>query len=176
MTDDQSRRPDPSLKPDADSADELAADDETLDPEAAAAPEPDPETPPELDPEAAPDVEPEAAAAPDLEPEAAAEPEPELEPEPQPEPGPQPAAGRARTPKAANAQATRNVGYRGSLPPRNDHIARPWVITVIAIFALIFLLAIAGLPSRLLPDATPAPIPSFSLEPLPTGSAISSPQ
>ena len=163
MTDDQSRRPDPSLKPDADSADELAADDETLEPEAAAEPE--------LDPEAAPDVEPEAAAAPGPTPEAAAEPEPEPGPAPQPA-----AAGRARTPKPASAQAARNVGYRGSLPPRNDHIARPWVITVIAIFALIFLLAIAGLPSRLLPDATPAPIPSFSLEPLPTGSAVSSPQ
>jgi hypothetical protein len=50
------------------------------------------------------------------------------------------------------------------------------VITVLAIFVLIFVLAIAGLPSRLLPEPTPAPIPSFSLEPLPSGSVTASPQ
>ena len=28
-------------------------------------------------------------------------------------------------------------GYRGALPPRNDRLARPWVVTVILIFVLI---------------------------------------
>ena len=153
MTDDQSRRPDPSRNPDA-ADEELAADDGTLEPD--------------LEPELEPEPEPEA----------------ELEVEPLPEPGPAaaptpaaaPATGRPRTQKTASAQAVRDVGYRGSLPPRNDHIARPWVITVIAIFVLIFLLAIAGLPSRLLPTATPAPIPSFSLQPVPSSSVAASPQ
>ena len=30
----------------------------------------------------------------------------------------------------------RPSGYRGALPERNDALARPWVITVIAIFML----------------------------------------
>ncbi|MEO8511639.1 MAG: hypothetical protein ABI534_10425 [Chloroflexota bacterium] len=155
MTDDQSRRPDPSLNPDEVSADELPTDDGPIDDEA-------------LEPE------PTSASA---EPEP--EPEPEAAPEPEPErkPGVPPAAtSAARATKPTSGQATRNVGYRGSLPPRNDHIARPWVITVIAIFVLIFLLAIAELPSRLLPDATPAPIPSFSLQPVPSSSVVASPQ
>jgi hypothetical protein len=76
--------------------------------------------------------------------------------------------GPDRTPRPA--------GYRGALAERDDRLAKPWVITVIAIFVLIFLLAIAGLPSRLLPDETVAPIPSFSLERVPAASAIPSPQ
>lgn len=150
MTDDQSRRPDPSLNPDELPTDELPAD--------------------ELPEDELPEGEPPREA------EAEAEAEPfETEPAPTPEPGPAaaPTATRpARAPKATSGKAARDVGYRGSLPPRNDRIARPWVITVLGIFVLIFVLAIAGLPSRLLPDATPAPIPSFSLEPSP----ISSPQ
>jgi hypothetical protein len=51
----------------------------------------------------------------------------------------------------------REPGYRGSLPPRTDHLARPWILTVIGIFVLIFVLAIAGVPSRFLPDPTPIP-------------------
>ena len=58
----------------------------------------------------------------------------------------------------------REPGYRGSLPPRRDHLARPWILTVLGIFALIFVLSIAGVPSRFLPDPTPVPtaIPTAS--------------
>jgi thiol:disulfide interchange protein len=49
-------------------------------------------------------------------------------------------------------------GYRGALPPRQDALAAPWVIAVVAIFVLIFALSLAGLPSNLL--ASPSPIPS----------------
>jgi hypothetical protein len=48
-------------------------------------------------------------------------------------------------------------GYRGALPPRQDTLARPWVVAVIAIFLLIFVLAIAGLPSRLIAEPSPNP-------------------
>jgi hypothetical protein len=54
-------------------------------------------------------------------------------------------------------------GYRGTLAPRNDRLARPWVAGVIAIFALVFVLAALGLPSRLFPEPTPAPFPTFPL-------------
>ena len=151
MTDDQSRRPDPSLNPDA-GDEELVADEGTLEPELDTDPEPEPDSALE------------------------AEPLPEPGPAAAPTPAAAPAASRPRPAKSASAQAARDVGYRGSLPPRNDHIARPWVITVIAIFVLIFLLAIAGLPSRLLPTATPAPIPSFSPQPVPSSSVAASPQ
>lgn len=46
-------------------------------------------------------------------------------------------------------------GYRGALPPRQDTLARPWVVAVIAIFLLIFVLAIAGLPSRFIAEPSP---------------------
>lgn len=36
-------------------------------------------------------------------------------------------------------------------------MARPWVATVLAILVLIFILALAGVPSRFLPAATPLP-------------------
>lgn len=62
-------------------------------------------------------------------------------------------------------------GYRGALPPRNDALARPWVVAVIAAFVLIFVLSFLGLPGALFPDETSSPTPgaSFSLEP--SGSA-----
>ena len=70
----------------------------------------------------------------------------------------------------------REPGYRGSLPPRQDHLARPWILTVIGIFVLIFVLAIAGVPSRFLPDPTPIPtaIPTASPSAEPSGSAEAS--
>jgi hypothetical protein len=54
-------------------------------------------------------------------------------------------------------------GYRGALPPRQDALARPWVLAVITIFALMFVLSLAGLPSSLLVEPTPIPVfPSAS--------------
>ena len=53
-------------------------------------------------------------------------------------------------------------GYRGALPARQDALARPWVVAVIAIFVLIFVLALAGVPSRLFAEPTPLPVPSAS--------------
>jgi hypothetical protein len=58
-------------------------------------------------------------------------------------------------------------GYRGALPPRDDMLARPWVIVVFAIFVLIFALSFAGFPSSLFTEPTPIPNPSV----LPSGSA-----
>jgi hypothetical protein len=74
-------------------------------------------------------------------------------------------------------------GYRGALPPRGDMLARPWVIVVFAIFVLIFALAFAGFPSRLLTEPTPLPSPSVlpsagasgSLEPSVSGDPSASP-
>jgi hypothetical protein len=54
----------------------------------------------------------------------------------------------------------RDPGYRGSLPPRVDRLARPWVLTVIGAFILIFVLALAGIPSRLIPQPSAVPLPS----------------
>ena len=54
----------------------------------------------------------------------------------------------------------RDPGYRGSLPPRVDRLARPWVLTVIGMFVLIFVLALAGIPSRLIPQPSAVPLPS----------------
>ena len=54
----------------------------------------------------------------------------------------------------------RDPGYRGSLPPRVDHLARPWVLTVLAAFILILVLALAGIPTRLIPEPTAVPLPS----------------
>ncbi|MDQ6682190.1 MAG: hypothetical protein M3Y88_02835 [Chloroflexota bacterium] len=68
-------------------------------------------------------------------------------------------------------QQRRDPGYRGALPPRRDRLARPWVVTVIALFVLIFVLAFAGIPSRLIPQQTPAPIPSI---PIPSASGLGS--
>jgi len=59
----------------------------------------------------------------------------------------------------------RPTGYRGALPTRNDTIARPWVLAVIAIFVLMFVLAFLGFPSSLFPEPSSAPNPSFSLSP-----------
>lgn len=60
-------------------------------------------------------------------------------------------------------------GYRGALPAREDRLARPWIITVVVIFALVILLSVLGIPSRFVPD--PTPVPLTSLPPLPSASA-----
>lgn len=62
------------------------------------------------------------------------------------------------------------VGYRGSLPPRTDRMALPWLATVVAVFVLVFLLAFLGVPSRFFPSPSIEPNPSV----LPSGSAIPS--
>ncbi len=56
-------------------------------------------------------------------------------------------------------------GYRGALRPRNDRLARPWVLGVIGAFLLMFVLAFAGFPSRLFPEPTATPRPSISAAP-----------
>ena len=51
-------------------------------------------------------------------------------------------------------------GYRKSLATREDRLARPWILTILGIFILVLVLALAGLPSRLFPEPTPVPLPS----------------
>ena len=70
----------------------------------------------------------------------------------------------------------REPGYRGSLPPRQDHLARPWILTVLGIFVLIFVLAIAGVPSRFLPDPTPIPTVVPTASPSSSADASGSPE
>lgn len=60
-----------------------------------------------------------------------------------------------------------DAGYRGALPPRNDWLARGWVIVVIAIFLGLFVLAALNVPTILFPAPTPVP----SVSPAPSGSA-----
>jgi hypothetical protein len=70
-------------------------------------------------------------------------------------------------------------GYRGSLPTRDDRLARPWILAVIGIFVLIIVLSILGVPSRFIPEPTPVPLPSVpassSVEPSASESASASP-
>ncbi|HET7686942.1 MAG TPA: hypothetical protein VFM19_11090 [Candidatus Limnocylindria bacterium] len=73
--------------------------------------------------------------------------------------------------KPATPREGRPIGYRGALPEREDRLARPWVITVIAIFVLIVILAFAGIPSRLTAEPSPVPLPSVNA---PSGSAAPS--
>lgn len=67
----------------------------------------------------------------------------------------------------------REPGYRGSLPPREDGLARPWILTVLGIFVLIIVLSVAGVPSRFIPDPTPLPTPSST--PVPSESPSAEP-
>jgi hypothetical protein len=75
-----------------------------------------------------------------------------------------PPAEVARRPGDAKAapRTGRPAGYRGALPERVDRLARPWVIAVIAIFVLMLVLALAGLPSRLVPEPSVVPLPSVN--------------
>jgi hypothetical protein len=57
-------------------------------------------------------------------------------------------------------RAARQPGYRGSLPPRDDALARPWVLIVVAIFILVLVLAFIGFPSKLTPKESLTPSPS----------------
>jgi hypothetical protein len=69
----------------------------------------------------------------------------------------------------------RPSGYRGALPERHDAMARPWVVTVIAIFVLMFVLAFVGFPSSLFPRASGSPLASNSLLPSTSAAASASP-
>lgn len=51
-------------------------------------------------------------------------------------------------------------GYRGSLPPREDHLSTIWTLTVVGIFVLIIVMAALGLPTGFVPDPTPTLQPS----------------
>lgn len=62
----------------------------------------------------------------------------------------------------------RSPGYRGALPPREDRLARPWILLVLAAFVLILVLSVLGVPSRFIPEPTPVPLPSV---PAPSASA-----
>jgi hypothetical protein len=57
-------------------------------------------------------------------------------------------------------------GYRGALPPRQDALARPWVVIVIGAFVLMFVLSFLGFPSSLLTaQPSQSPVPSISVAP-----------
>ena len=66
-------------------------------------------------------------------------------------------------------------GYRGALPTREDRLARNWVLAVIGVFVLVLVLAVAGIPSRFIPEPTAIPLPSTpasgSVEPSASASA-----
>ncbi len=61
-----------------------------------------------------------------------------------------------------------DAGYRGALPPKNDWLARGWVLVVIAIFIGMFVLDALNVPTVLFPEPTPLPVESDS--PAPSGS------
>jgi hypothetical protein len=75
----------------------------------------------------------------------------------------------------------RESGYRGSLPTRQDRLARPWMFIIIGVFVLIMVLSVLAIPSRFIPEPTPVPLPSLpassSVEPSasPSGSESASP-
>ena len=70
-------------------------------------------------------------------------------------------------------------GYRGTLPERNDRLARTWLIIVGAIFVAIIVLSVLGGPSRFIPEPTPVPLPTNPPAPTesvsPSGSPSESP-
>jgi len=66
-------------------------------------------------------------------------------------------------------------GYRGSLPPRGERLARVWVLIVILGFASMFVLAALNVPSALFPEPTPSPIPSLGPAPSETSAPSGSP-
>jgi hypothetical protein len=70
-------------------------------------------------------------------------------------------------------EPTREPGYRGSLPPRQDRLAKPWLMIVAGIFVLIIVLSVAGVPSRFTPDPTPVPTPIAT--PVPSVEASAAP-
>ncbi|MCA1570350.1 MAG: hypothetical protein LC798_08560 [Chloroflexi bacterium] len=66
------------------------------------------------------------------------------------------------TSQSRGPEPSRNEpGYRGSLPSREDRLARPWILVVLGIFVLVIALSIAGIPSRFIPDPTAPPLPTL---------------
>ena len=66
----------------------------------------------------------------------------------------------------------REPGYRGSLPTRDDQLARPWIFLMIGVFVLIFVLSFLGVPSRFIAEPTPVPLPSVpAISAEPSGAA-----
>lgn len=59
-----------------------------------------------------------------------------------------------------DTQAPTRGGYRGTLPEREDRLARTWLVIVAAIFVGIMVLAALGVPSRFIPEPTPVPLPT----------------
>lgn len=57
-------------------------------------------------------------------------------------------------------RSTGGSGYRGTLPARDDRLARPWLIIVAAVFVGILVLSVLGVPSRFIPEPTPVPLPT----------------
>jgi hypothetical protein len=56
--------------------------------------------------------------------------------------------------RGGSARGDEGPGYRGSLPPRYDSLARPWVLIVLGIFVLMLgggLIVAAGLGGLLVP-------------------------
>jgi cytoskeletal protein RodZ len=70
-------------------------------------------------------------------------------------------------------------GYRGTLPERDDRLARTWLLIIGAIFVAIIVLSALAIPSRFIPDPTPVPLPTNPPAPTesasPSGSASGSP-
>jgi hypothetical protein len=77
--------------------------------------------------------------------------------------------------RGGSARGDDAPGYRGALPPREDALARPWVLIVLGIFVLMLALSFANVPSTLFPSPTPSPLPSISAAPGASGSAGGSP-
>lgn len=72
-------------------------------------------------------------------------------------------------------QQRSSTGYRGALPPRDDRLARPWVLIVVGLFVVMFVLSFLGFPSALTSDPTPLPLPSAGASaPAVSGSPASS--
>ena len=85
------------------------------------------------------------------------------------------------TSQSPNPESSRSEpGYRGSLPSRDDRLAGPWILAILAIFVLVIVLAIAGIPSRFIADPTAPPPPTLppasgSVQASPSGFAEASP-
>ena len=95
---------------------------------------------------------------------------------------PTPDAGRDPGRNRSADPSRTEPGYRGSLPSREDRLARPWIFAIIGIFLIVIVLSIAGIPSRFIPDPTAPPLPSLppasvpaSVEASPSGSVEASP-
>lgn len=76
----------------------------------------------------------------------------------------------------ANAP-NREPGYRGALPPRNDTLARPWILIVAAALLLMFVLSALSIPSRFVVQPSPSPtaVPTAPATATPSAPATATP-